>query len=223
MNRIVIDEIFVRFTLAYRNLFSFDKQNDFFLYAKEFDNALSDILDDLIRDAASEWIANNKFPPKISEFREMCLSKQRLYRDKMDERHRAQQKQIEQQKKPWTQEDTDRIREIIAKAKKGLCVDEDIKFEPKTWPKEQVTVHHKMYNAQAYQARKSYLMGLSEKQAYFLQTEDKYDRIKYIREDMGMRQYENYKSNAPPGPVNGEKIYTNSKGSFKRKYAGFSD
>jgi hypothetical protein len=58
-----------------------------------------------------------------------------------------------------------------------------------SWDREKIDPRNKLFDKALYEQRRKYLMSVDDKASTFLETNDKYDRICYLREKEAMEQY----------------------------------
>lgn len=86
-------------------------------------------------------------------------------------------------------------REEMAKVDKAKL---EAKNHP-SWPKDSVTRGHRYFDQKLYDSRRNYLVKMDENESSTLSSNDQYDRIRFIRENIGLKLVSEYRAGNPIG------------------------
>lgn len=196
----LMEKFWIMLVLAYKELFTKDFMTGGSVN-EVIENALKSMWHDHLKgfaeaeilESTRDWIGKNSYPPKINELIDIIKSKSRYRQDKQAEIDRYERKQLEYSA-PLTMDERNRISEIIKKAKKGQPINQDNVSHP-VYDEDAINRLHPMFDEKVYSQRRKYLISLDEVSAGSLKTNDKYDRIRYLREEESRSVVDNFYKN----------------------------
>ena len=197
----VIEQFWILLVMAYKELFTKDFMSNGSVN-EVIENALKSMWvshlkeysDSEIIESTHYWIGVNGYPPKINELIDVIKMKRRYREEKQLEVEGFERKKL-QHISPWSESDSEHIRGLLKKAKKGVPL-KDNQVDHPVYDKESITIGHPKFNEETYQERRKYLISLDEYSAANLSIVDRYDRGRFLREEIGRPIEVNFYRNA---------------------------